>query len=327
MPILSFTPENKTENASDFPRLKLEQNERKRILCLQEPNFGYVHTLRAPKIVNGRPEYAQVKQKDGTFVNELVKDFIGRPLCLGDLGTLADKGVDPGNCPACERATASDEVDRAQRRFAMPVIIYQTKPGNFEVSTPFGCSLVVWNFTDMVFNKLCDIAAEWGSLRDVDLKLGPCENKVFQKYDIQAAREAAWKASEDRTAQVVACFKENQPRDLDALIGRRVERNWMIDDLSKVATRWRITNGASAHQTDTVGATESLADGLSGLLDQTVTPVADKQPPAQTLDLGDVLGTSNTITASTDPNVQVVNPTTTSGSAATVNFNDLLKDM
>ncbi len=318
MPTLSFTPENKTEFASDFPRLKLELNERKRVLCLQEPNFGYVHTLRAPKIVNGKPEYASVKQKDGSFASELVKDFIGRPLCLGDLGTLADKGVDAGNCPACERAIACDEVDRPQRRFAMPVIVYQTKPGGFDVSTPFGCSCVVWNFTDMVFNKLVDIKEEWGSLRDVDLKLGPCDNKVFQKYDIAAAREAAWKVSEDRTTQVVACFKENQPKDIDALIGRRIERTWMSEDLNKVAARWRITNGAPAQDTD--GATESLADGLAGL-DAALS--APTQPPpftpsAQKVDVGDLYGGTQTITVTPD------STTTTTGNPAIVNFNDLI---
>jgi hypothetical protein len=313
MPTLSFTPDNKTEFASDFPRLKLDQNERKRILCLQEPNFGYVHTFRAPKIVNGKPEYASVKQKDGSFANELVKDFIGRPMCLGDLGLLQDKGVDAVNCPACERAIASDEIDRPQRRFAMPVIVYQTKPGGFDVASPFGCSCVVWNFTDMVFNKLVDIKEEWGSLRDVDLKLGPCENKVFQKYDISAAREAAWKTSEDRTAQVVACFKENQPKDIDALIGRRIERTWMTEDLNKVAARWRIVNGAPpVHDTD--GATESLADGLAGLDAALTTPTA--AAPSQKLDIGDVFG-SGAITVSTDPTTHTVNPTV-------VNFNDLI---
>lgn len=174
---VAFDQKNKKLSPLDYPKLKLERNQSARILCIEEPVAGYVHTLRAPVIVNGVPKMVMAKGRDNSEYETYAMDFIGRPLCLGDPGILEDKGVDPKNCPACKLSAESDMVKAPERRFAMHVIRYAIRAtsGSFDVATPFSVSVVVWSFPDMIFNKLADIATEWGDLKQHDLLLGPCK--------------------------------------------------------------------------------------------------------------------------------------------------------
>ena len=55
MPLVEFDPEEKEGSPFDFPKLKLERGERARVNILQtKPLAEYVHTLRAPEIINGK---------------------------------------------------------------------------------------------------------------------------------------------------------------------------------------------------------------------------------------------------------------------------------
>jgi len=293
VPILEFKPDNKTETLSDFPRLKLDTGEKSRILCIEpSPTFAYVHTLRAPKIVDGVAVKHTTTRKDGSTYTDYVKDFIGRPLCLGDLGIVRDKGVDPTNCPACARSTATSEVDPPARRFAMHIIRYGVKPNSWDPRAPFSCEVVIWSFTDQIFNKLTDIQTTWGNLRDHDLLLGPCTDKNFQKFEIMVAPTALWQQHEQIKQIVVETYQENRAQDLEQFCGRRVERRWMEDDIERIAQRWRIANAETPERVDGTEAAGqgSLADGLNDLLGGAAPTQAPPPPLVDSVDLGDLLG-------------------------------------
>lgn len=284
MPTLDFDPANKTETALDFPRLRLETGEKARILCIEPaPTYAYVHTLRAPKIVAGVAERRTVSRKDGSSFVDVVKEFIGRPLCLGDLGILTDKGTDPKNCPACARSLETNEVEPAQRRFAMHVIQYGCRPNSWDPRAPFTCDVVIWGFTQMMFNKLADIQGSWGPLKNHDLLLGPCTDKTFQKFEIMVAPEALWQKDERLKQQVLDTYRENRAPDLHAMCGRQVERRWMEDDIERIAQRWRIANNQPEDGTEAVGR-GSLAQPTESLAAQP-TPAA-----TESVDLAALLG-------------------------------------
>lgn len=327
MPQLPFDTKHKTESLADFPKLRLEQNERARILLLEDPTFAYVHDLRAPKIVNGKAELKEIERSDKSTYIDFVKDFIGRPQCLGDIGILTDKGIDAKNCPACQVASESDEVDKPKRRFAVPVIAYSIKHGGFEVREPFGCEVLVWSFTDQTFNKLVDFATEWGDLKNHDLLLGPCENKQWQKFDIKVSKTAAWQLDDERKSLVVATYKGNKPSgDLENFCGRKVTRTWMLDDVAKIQKRWRIANGAPEDDGTQAVSSASLASGLQGLLEDTApadgAPAGSAEPP---LDTSDLLGTSSNVTVQSSPTGTAEQPKKDDQGA--INFQDLLSGL
>jgi hypothetical protein len=268
---VKLSAENKKLSPLDYPKLKLDRNQTARILCIEDPIAGYVHTLRAPVVVNGVPKMTTAKGRDNAEYETYAMDFIGRPICLGDEGILDDKGVDPKNCPACKLSAESDMVKPPERRFAMHVIRYAIRAasGSFEVAAPFSVSVVAWSFPDMIFNKLADIATEWGDLRQHDLLLGPCTNVDFQKFDIAVSKHAAWMEPDSdgvkRGELVARTFQENKSDDLSVFTGRKVDQAFLREDLAKIEGRWRqVNNPGSA--TDGTEAAGQLTSGLNDLL-------------------------------------------------------------
>lgn len=270
MPLLDFDPTNKTEMGIDYPKLKLKTGEYARVLVIDKfPTFAYVHTLRAPKILNGEPVKKTVERKDGSSFTDFVKDYIGQPQCLGDPGIMKDKGVDVRNCPLCARSQESAEIEQAKRRMAQHVIQYGTKPGGWDLRLPFGVELVVWSYTDQIYNKLNNISNQYGNLRDRDLLLGPCTDEGFQKFEVMVGPDAAWQKSEQLKATVLETYRENRyPGDLESLCGRKVERAWMLNDIERIAERWRIaqqSQPARLDGTEQVSVNHGLAAGLDDL--------------------------------------------------------------
>lgn len=291
MPQLDFDVKFKSDQAQSFPRLKLEKDERARAYAgLEKPTYSYVHNLRAPKIVNGKPEYAEVKGR-----SELLKDFLSRPFCFGDDGIMRDKGADPRNCIMCRASTQSDQVDPAQRRWAMHVIKYSTKPGSFDLARPASCQLLIWGFTDMAYNQLVDIAKEWAvegrsGLLSHDLLLGPCESKEWQKFKIAPGATTAFAADDALKTMVIETYRENRVKaDLETFCGRKVGQQWVEADLERIAAAWRIVNGAPPSDKTERAEERSLTDGLSGLLSDTAQPAA-----AQPVDLGSLIPAQRT---------------------------------
>lgn len=209
------------------------------------------------------------RQKDGTEIERVKYDFIGRHICLGDIGVLEARGVDSGNCPECEASTESDAVRSPERRFAMHVIRYGTQPGGFQVATPFSVNLLAWAYGDNIYNKLADAAAEWGDLTKRDLLLGPCTVAQYQKFDIAVAAQAAWMQDESTQQLTVTTFRENQCKDLQSLIARKVDRQMMEQDLETVVRRYKQaygTGSSSAADANVTAGEMSTAIDLDALL-------------------------------------------------------------
>lgn len=316
MPEIDFDPQHKrtSSDALEFERLKLKKDERARIVLLERPTFAYVHTLRAPKIVSGQAVKVEKKTRRGEIYMDWDMDFIGRPLCLGDLGILADKGVDATNCPACKRSTETDEINQPERRFAMNIIRYtMTRDGR--LVEPFSCTAMVWGFTEGIYNRLVDIAQEHGALVGQDLLLGPCTDEGYQKYEIQAGRSPLWQSSEPIKNTVVATYQSNKVDELERACGRRAETRWMVKDIEQISERWRIARGIP-DGTEAAGAA-ALTTGLDALLGDTA---SSGQASTDPVDLGGLLGATP---RAGDP---TPTPTTaaTAPSGAAFDFNSLL---
>ena len=263
MPLVDFDDDTiKVESPYEYPKLYLDKNERARVLAIErQPLMEYVHTLRAPQIVNGKVVMEEARRRDGTTYEEVSYDFIGRHLCLGDNNVLADKGLDPANCPSCHAASESDAVEDPTRRYAIHLIRYATKSGSFEVADPYQVSLLGWAFTDKTFRILRDIMKEWGPLKEHDLLLGPCEVKQYQKYDIKPSQKAEWLADGpkgERAKLTVRTYQENKAKDLTVLIGRKLTESLIEDDIAKVLSRHAAAFGGSAPPSE-----ESVAETVS----------------------------------------------------------------
>lgn len=182
MPEIDLDPNLRKSTGQDFEKFKLKKGEVGRGVLLQKPVFAWVHTLRAPQIVNGKAVMVKKERTDrqGNVIGaytDYATDWIGRPQCLGDYGILADKGVDAANCPVCKRSVeTADEVGPPERRFAVNLIRYATKADGSPI-TPFSCACLVWGFSEGTFNKLLGLAAEYGELLGRDLVFGPCINE------------------------------------------------------------------------------------------------------------------------------------------------------
>lgn len=240
---VSFSEENKSKNEYDYPKLWLDHNERARIVCIEQaPEAEFIHTLRAPEIINGEVVMESVKGRDGAMTERPKYQFVGRHICFGNPNVLAESAAkgsakDIDNCPTCAAADRSDAIGPAIRRFAMHVVQYKTQPGSFKPQTPFNAELVIWSFTDKTFSQLTDIMVEHGDLRKKDLLLGPCENKGFQKFDIGVGGSAEWLAQgpEGENANFVKrLYAENKVDDLTPMIARRVSKEMAQDDIEKV---------------------------------------------------------------------------------------------
>ncbi len=291
MPEIDFNPIHKraTNEALEFDRLKLKKDEHARIVLMEKPTFAYVHTLRAPKLVNGKAVKVEKETRKGEKYLDFDMDFVGRPLCLGDYGVLADTGVDETNCPACKRSANTDEVNAPERRFAMNIVRYgMTRDG--KLIQPFKCDSLVWGFTDRVYNRLIDIAEEHGSLVGRDLLL-VCTNEPFQNFEIQAGAQSLWQANDKVKETVTATFAQNRITELERACGRKAEPKWMIKDLNSIAERWRIARGESEASQGLDD--QALSAGLADLLGATPAVESGTRAAAAPADFGDLLGSGN----------------------------------
>lgn len=265
---IEFSSENKVKSDFDFPKLYLDHGERARIVCIETaPEVEFVHTLNAPQIINGEVVMEKVKQKDGSITEKPKMDFVGRHICFGNPNTMAEKGKDPANCPTCAAGQQSDAIWGAKRRFAMHVVQYKTQPGSFKIQDPFSAELVVWSFTDKTFNTLTDIMEEHGDLRKKDLLLGPCENKMYQNFDIQVGGTAEWLVVEANTNFVKSLYAQNKLEDLTPAIARKISKEMAQDDIQKVLLKHAQAYGGNTGEGSSASAGE-VAGGmdLDGLL-------------------------------------------------------------
>lgn len=266
---VEFTNENKKSTTNyDYPKLKLAQGEKARLVVgLEAPVMEYVHTLRKPTLMNGVPQMETLKRKNGDEYQAHKKDFIGTPICLGDEAVLEEKASDPKNCPVCKLAAeSSDYTDAPKRRYAMHVMRYRTKGNTADIQTPFSVELLVWSFTQTVFNKLTDIRndIDSGDLRKHDLILGPCTNVGFQQFDITPSlKKAEWMADKERGALFLETWRENQIPDLTIAIGNNKQKSWLDQDIETIRDAWKEVQAYEAR-----GSAADLDTDLSTLLDK-----------------------------------------------------------
>lgn len=276
MPKMPFSSDNKSAGQDNFPKLKLDQDESARIAIFEEPEVEFVHNLRTPKIVNGEVQY-KVAQ-DGARQMDFA--FVSNPICLGDFNVLQERGIDPNNCPLCKAVQEAPDMFQApKRRFAMHVFQYTTN-GTSKPTKAFQGSVKIWAFTDQKFNEIADLRdeVESGKLTDIDVILGPCENKLFQKYKIIASPMVKWKESEATRASFQEIIEENRAKDIRNFIGRVMRKDWMPDEVAKVKKGWKQANGQQGETANDglAGAEKDLDAGLGSLvneLDQPATQV------------------------------------------------------
>lgn len=266
MPRIGFATENRAESKRnyDYPKLSLKNGERARVVVgLEDPLMEYVHTLQKPLIVNGVAQKETKTRRNGTTYEDYAKEFITRAICLGDKTILDESGADPKNCPMCKFAKDYPDYAQApQRRYAMHVIRYRTKSGGFDLATPFSVEILVWAFTDTVFNKFIDFAEEHGDIRKKDLLLGPCTNEGFQKFDIGVGSRAEWLSSPENKQIVLETFKENRIKDLTVAIGSSKQKQWIQQDIETVLEAWEQVLGAAPSE-----SSSSLDEDLGSLFD------------------------------------------------------------
>lgn len=291
---VSYTAEVKSANSGpSFPKLKLELNERARIVLLEEPDRQYMHQLYEPIIVDGKGVMVTKKRKDESTYETYDEKYVKHFLCIGDDEALEENGVDVRNCPACYASTQLDRFKAPQPRFAMNIIKYGTRPGTTEVTTPFQVSVLAWVFGNEKFSKLRTLALDGWDLKTHDLNLGPCSNEGYQKYDIQISQQAAWLSNDETKQRTAETFKSNKLEDLSPLIAPKLESSVIQSYVDRVRKGWDIVNGTSMSNVQSILASAevpSLSDGLGALKDSVagtgevsyVAPAETPQAPAAT---------------------------------------------
>lgn len=282
MPKVTFSSENKVKTSNyEYPKLKLIKDEKALLILLEDPEVEYVHTLRKPKLENGKPVMITKSRKDKTTYEANDLQFISRPLCKGDYTILEDKGLDPKNCPMCALAKENSEyTDAPQRRYAMHVIRYRTKGSGYDLINPFSVELLVWSFTDRYFNQLIDFKEEWGDLRKHDIKV-ECTNKDFQNFDLQVASKAQWLEDKDRENIVKSTYKENKLEDLSIAIGQNKEDRWIKEDIESIQEAWNAIKGTASNDSGWYQETvvdKSITDDLNSILDLDDTDDVEEAP-------------------------------------------------
>jgi hypothetical protein len=335
MPQIPISTENRV-GTSRFPTLKLEYDERARVVLLdKDPTMEFVHTIRAPSISDGQVVMEKVKTKSGDDEERVKMDFIGRPLCLGDFDTVRADGIDPKRCPVCEASQDSDALAAPERRYAVNIGRYATRPGSFAPSSPFQLSILAWVFADKIFNQLVDFQEEWGDLRQHDLNCGPCQQKQFQKFDIAVAKEAVWMLNDATKKLTAQIYAENKCTSLEELIGRKSERNFMAEDVRTAILRHKRAFGSKSSSTaDAALSTEATAEAanfapsttevessldLGGLLDSIDTPAMPEPPRQPDTTASDALAEVKEEAATPEPPRQ-----TAEAPADTLDLSDLL---
>lgn len=290
MPKITFSSDNKIKSFNDYPKLKFtDKGEKARVVVLDDaPFMEWVHTLRAPVIINGEVVMESVKDKQGNVTGSAPKmDFIGQHICFGNANVLnenAKKGTpkDPANCPTCAAVNENpDAFEPPRRRMAIHIVRYKTQPGSFKPQEPFQAELLAWVFGEKVYDSLVGIGEEHGDVRAKDLLL-ECTNKMFQNVEVQVGGSAAWLSNDETKAFVGRLYAENKSEDLSTLLGRKVNRQQAEEDISKVRLRHAQAYGGTTEGAGNAPSQSETASavGLDDILSGVTAPVETEAPTA-----------------------------------------------
>lgn len=328
MPKLAFSQDNVKRSGTDFPRLRLDQGATERIVIIEsEPTYAWTHRMVKPKFspVTGRMQMKKVTRRSGEEIEVPDLDFVGSPICHGSIDVLNDKGVDPDHCPICrEYQKNSEQFSAPERRFAVHVLKYATKPGGAQLSLPFSLETRIWVMSENRFAKVTGVIGEWGGdPKAVDLVLGPCINAGFQNYEIAAGQRCEMRVDEERMKRAAETFRENHVEDLEPYCGRVTELRWINNDIDEIKAAWRKAAGGgsevpAADVTDTLDA--SLLDSVG-----TSKAPAKEAPTADLSQLDETVGGGSSEAAVQTERETV--PAKASGGGPDLDFDDLLNNI
>ena len=237
----------KPRSTNRVPKLSLEKGEQARISVLQEaPRVAFVHNFE--KILTnerGLPIEVTRTRADGSEYVQNKTEYAGKFRCLGDPDVMQSSGADPANCPACKGHVENPNAIRAASpRYLMQVLKYNTKPGTFAPVKPFGATLIVWDTTERRFEELVEIYNEHGDLRQKDLLLGPCEDKNYQKFNVQPGGDKAqWLGNKEYVAELLA---DNPIEDLEGVAGKKPSEEEMRIKVSEIVRAFNHAHNISA---------------------------------------------------------------------------------
>lgn len=271
MPQIGFDQQYKRSTFFDYPKLKLEKNEKARVTVVDAPIAEFVHTLVKIVLENGRPIMKTVPYgRDGTKTKEVpVHEFMGKFLCLGETETMLKSEADPDHCPMCAAYLEnSGAIGRPQRRVVFHILKHSTKTGSFEIRQPYQAQVLAWEMPDSRFGKLQDIYQEHGDLRKIDICLGPCTKPDWQEYDISpGATSVLDDPANKQTA--LAIVKENMAEDLTPLLGRKISAAEVKAKIKEILEQWDRGFGVPSSPVSPVSTKPEVSNGemdFSGLL-------------------------------------------------------------
>jgi len=273
---ITFETKSRIQAAATFPKLKLAKNERARVAIIENPQFGWVHNLNTPKIVDNQVQYKFVERKDGTSHEVPVMQWVGTHRCKGEdeIITGEGRGLDVKHCTLC--AATKDNPSRFEapkRRFALHVVKYNTKPGGYDlVDGHYSVNIFVWAFSEFLYDKLIGINSVVGSLQNHDLLLGPCTDATYQKFDVNYALDAAWQISDEYKRITVETLKANRADDLMAYVARDSEQKWIDKDIETVNEGYDFLQGKNREPQTAKLEKPSLQADMDKLLDSTPDP-------------------------------------------------------
>jgi hypothetical protein len=342
MPKIGFASSNVRSSDTKFPAVKLTSGEYWRVVIAEpEPTFEWVHQLRKPKLspVTGKLQERKITTRDGEERMVPDMEFVGSPICLGNLDALEDRGVDPDHCPVCKAALDyPDFFSGPERRFAVHVLKYGTKPGTPQVSPgPLNLETRVWRMSEARYAKVVSVIEEFaqdGDPRSVDIVLGPCTNQTYQNYEIAGSPNCVIRQSEENLRRAVETFQGNNAGDLSSYCGRKAERRYVESDIAEIVSRWRkAQGGGEAPAAPDFSGT--LAASGAGLLEGSgvAAPAAAAAPPAVDLSaLDDTVGQAAPAEESPAPAqesapAQQESPAPAESKGSEVGFGDLLASL
>lgn len=338
MPKIGFASSNVRSSDTKFPTVKLASGEYWRIVIAEpEPTFEWVHQLRKPKLspVTGKLQERKITTRDGEERMVPDMEFVGSPICLGNLDALEDRGVDPDHCPVCKAALDyPDFFSGPERRFAVHVLKYGTKPGTPQVSPgPLNLETRVWRMSEARYAKVVQVIEEFaqdGDPRSVDIVLGPCTNQTYQNYEIAGSPNCVIRQSEENLRRAVETFQGNNAGDLSAYCGRKAERRFVESDIAEIVSRWKkAQGGGEAPAAPDFSGT--LAASGAGLLEGSGAAAPAAAPAApQSLDLSaldDTVGTAQTEESPAQESTPAPAQESTAPKGPVQDFGDLLSSL
>jgi hypothetical protein len=314
----------KGDGADPFEKLRYTDNgEVARFMIAASPDpvtgepcrsisWEWVHTIRAPSLEHGVPVMEPLKKKDGTVYGEKHSTrFVGQRLCLGDPDVLEDKGIDPNMCPGCAAAKRGVKDMRPERRYAVPIIRYETqgKKSDTVRTSPPSAKILVWVFSQKQFGLLAawkrqvrDLLEISPDVKDFALNLADvvlvCEDSNFQRIRWSAAMRPAHR--DPRVRELVKELwgnPENRPtpEQLRASCGRDNGYDFFAEDVDEAEAGWSqveayVPGGDPTGSDPLSGGTGDLDAGLDDLLNDgpapsaaagTDDPFADEAPAAE----------------------------------------------